>query len=288
MVSSRARALTAGLALATFAAPAPLLAAPYIIEGSDTFAMTSRTGARYRVHVHVPRRPAPPGGFPVLYLLDGDMTFASAVETAQRLARFGRDEGQSEGIVVAIGYPDGDDMLARRSFDYTPEGPPDAVAHPTGGAPAFRRFLAGDLMPRITGRYRIDTARQTLWGHSFGALFVLDTLLGEPELFRNYVATSPSLWFGARSLLGGLASLPARLAVAGPRTLHLAVGEREQDSVRARSHAMAMTHRELADRLAAVENLEVHSRVYSGESHGGTLLPGLGQAVRVAFQEARP
>ncbi|MCJ1960192.1 alpha/beta hydrolase [Novosphingobium mangrovi (ex Hu et al. 2023)] len=288
MVSFKARALAAGLALATFAAPAPLLAAPYVIAGSDTFAMTSQAGAHYRVHVQVPERPAPPGGFAVLYLLDGDMTFASAVETAQRLARFGRDEGQSEGIVVAIGYPDGDDMLARRSFDYTPEGPPDAVAHPTGGAPVFRRFLAGELMPRIASSYRIDTARQTLWGHSFGALFVLDTLLGQPELFRNYVATSPSLWFGARSLEGGLGGLPARLAVAGPRTLHLGVGEREQDSVRARSQAMAMTHRELADRLAAVANLEVHSRVYSGESHGGTLLPGLGQAVRVAFQEARP
>ncbi|WP_226636683.1 hypothetical protein [Novosphingobium profundi] len=64
MVSFKERALAAGLALATFAAPAPLLAAPYVIAGSDTFAMTSQAGAHYRVHVQCPSTPHRRAAFP--------------------------------------------------------------------------------------------------------------------------------------------------------------------------------------------------------------------------------
>jgi predicted alpha/beta superfamily hydrolase len=46
-------------------------------------------------------------------------------------------------------------------------------------------------------------------GRSLAGLFVVETLLREPELFTHYVAFDPSVWWNARALV---AAAPGLLA----------------------------------------------------------------------------
>ena len=62
-----------------------------------------------------------------------------------------------------------------------------------GGAPKFRDYLARDVIPWATKRYRTD--RKILTAASLGGLFVLDTFLERPEMFDDYIALTPSLWW---------------------------------------------------------------------------------------------
>ena len=53
--------------------------------------------------------------------------------------------------------------------------------------------------PPCPASYPIDAHRQTLFGHSLGGLFVLGVMFKHPESFKNYVASSPSIWWDKRS-----------------------------------------------------------------------------------------
>ncbi|MFK4002666.1 alpha/beta hydrolase [Qipengyuania sp. NPDC077563] len=61
------------------------------------------------------------------------------------------------------------------------------------GAPKFREFLARDVIPWATARYRTD--RKVLTAASLGGLFVVDTLLERPAMFDDYIALTPSVWW---------------------------------------------------------------------------------------------
>ena len=62
-----------------------------------------------------------------------------------------------------------------------------------GGAKRFREYLAHEVVPWATGRYR--TGRKIVTAASLGGLFVLDTFLEQPEMFDDYIALTPSLWW---------------------------------------------------------------------------------------------
>jgi predicted alpha/beta superfamily hydrolase len=62
-----------------------------------------------------------------------------------------------------------------------------------GGADKLREYLARDVVPWATHRYRTD--RKILGAASLGGLFVLDSFLERPELFDDYIAITPSLWW---------------------------------------------------------------------------------------------
>jgi len=61
------------------------------------------------------------------------------------------------------------------------------------GAEQFRRYLEADVIPWATARYR--TGRKALTSVSLGGLFVIDTFLTTPELFDDYIALTPSVWW---------------------------------------------------------------------------------------------
>ncbi len=160
----------------------------------------SREGLEYRILLSVPRGPAPAGGFPVFYVLDGDAWFSTAVEIV-RMREWSR---LTPSIVVGVGYPshaffDG----PRRNYDFTPPGSAEADLAPEeqGGADRFLAFLTDVLRPWVSQHYPIDAERQVLFGHSYGGLFVLHTLFTAPRSFNVYLAASPAIRFSNRILL---------------------------------------------------------------------------------------
>ncbi|WP_157956969.1 alpha/beta hydrolase [Salinicola aestuarinus] len=164
--------------------------------------MPAASGARdYLVQVSVPDAPPPPGGYPVLYVLDGNARFPLAVTGRDALTLRGPFDGTAPWLIVGVGYPqtrrfDGD----ARSEDYTPALPggatTDARGRPIGGARAFLDFLTRRLIPEIEHRYDVDDRRRALLGHSYGGLFALYAALTEPARFSDIIAISPSLWWG--------------------------------------------------------------------------------------------
>ncbi|MDH3683555.1 MAG: alpha/beta hydrolase-fold protein, partial [Acidimicrobiia bacterium] len=169
----------------------------------ERFALTSaETGFRYEITVEVPNRYEPEGDttYPVVVCLDAQWAFGS-VRDAFRILPLGRELPEAVVVGVAHGEHDVRQILQMRAVDFTPtrwEAPVETGVHlpadQVGRAGSFRRFLLDTAVPTVAARYRIGDDR-TLVGHSFSALFGLDTLLVEPEAFDRWVLASPSVWW---------------------------------------------------------------------------------------------
>lgn len=152
--------------------------------------------------------------FPVVYMPDGGLAedFPHVANTLDSLiAR------RAVAPVILVGIEN-----TERRRDLT--GPTavasdSAIARRVGGSAAFRRFLREELMPVIRGRYR-STDETIIVGESLAGLFVVETFLLEPDLFRRYISLSPSLWWNGGALLR---TAPERLkgTLGLPRTLYL-------------------------------------------------------------------
>jgi cytochrome c peroxidase len=179
---------------------------PVIIPDTTQHELKAKGGETYRIFLSIPKSPPPREGYPVFYLTDGNTSFPVFMAVANL-----RPPGSSPFVVVGIGYPSDNaaDHRIRRTFDLTPEvsaewlktAEPRLAGARTGGEGEFRSFIDEVVKPFVRSRARIDPDRQTLWGHSFGGLFVLNTMLKNPESFRNYLISSPSLWWNDHETL---------------------------------------------------------------------------------------
>ncbi|UOQ71231.1 alpha/beta hydrolase [Hymenobacter cellulosilyticus] len=74
------------------------------------------------------------------------------------------------------------------------------IAPKVGESAAFRQFIRQELMLQVQQRYR-TTAEKAIVGESLAGLFVVETLLLEPDLFDHYLAFDPSLWWNNEQLV---------------------------------------------------------------------------------------
>jgi len=262
--------------------------------------LDSADGQRhYRVRIATPKAAPPAAGHPVVYLLDGN---AALMELDERLLDSLSIRGDAPVLVFIA-----DDSALRidavgRSLDYTParysdgrvETDPLDPQRRTGGAAAFAQLIATAIRPQVEARVAVDRQRQTLWGHSYGGLFVLQVLLTQPQLFQHYVAVDPSLWWGdgfvvqqAQRVVDhareGLASTqPSR------RRLTLMAGEGGPPANQAkpdrpgRPRADPQAARRLVALLSSLPGLTADYQPLPGLSHGQTLGASLAPTLRDA------
>lgn len=165
----------------------------------------SADGSRhYRVWTAVPNKTAPVSGYPVLYMLDGN---AAMDRLSDELLRQLADK--SPPVIVAVGYQTNLPFdLNSRAYDYTPaaaeSGKTDTgsgrFSRKGGGSNGFRQLLETRIAAKAEQGLNIDPQRRSLWGHSYGGLFVLDSWLSS-SFFRAYYSASPSLGRGHDALL---------------------------------------------------------------------------------------
>ena len=164
------------------------------LPGALQFDFTSRiTGRPYRLTITPPVHPDSSRLYPALYVLDGTAWFATASQVATVFAATGQT---GTGYVVAIGYQTEDVMAASelRSLDLTPFQAPDPrYAKVTGGGDAFLRAIYEEVQPFVLSHFRVDPARQAIWGHSLGGMLVLRSMLRDPGRFSTYLMASPTL-----------------------------------------------------------------------------------------------
>ncbi|MEP4102476.1 alpha/beta hydrolase-fold protein [Paraglaciecola sp.] len=179
--------------------------------------------------------------YPVIYLLDGSIEedFIHIAGLVQ-FGSFSWVEMLPESIVVGISNVD-----RRRDFTFPTGNERDKKDFPTTGhSQSFIRFIETELQPYIDAKYR-TTSTKTLIGQSLGGLLATEILFKKPDLFDNYIITSPSLWWDDESLLKYTPAL-----YTSKKYVFIAVGKEGEEIER--------TARELYDKLKVLENENTH------------------------------
>lgn len=150
----------------------------------------------YKVWIAIPNGDAPQAGRAALVMLDGNAAMSKLSE-----ALLGRIAAANAPVLVAVGYQTALPFdIPARTRDYTPPGPVSGHViykeDQGGGSEAFRELLLETIVPWAESQTRINRSEMSIWGHSYGGLFVIDTLLSAPASFRHYYAVSASLGWG--------------------------------------------------------------------------------------------
>lgn len=295
-------ALAAVLSWSSVAAAqtAPAARTPVTMSFSQQVDFTAKAnGKAYRLLIATPLTPPPPGGYPVVYVLDGNAYFASVVEATRARSTLG---GEIAGaVIVGIGYPTDNlmTMLGRRFYDLTPV-PPTADERQKmegamkllgvgdieyGGADTLLDIIETEIKPLVSRTVSVDPRRSVLLGHSIGGLAVLNALFKRPSSFDAYIAISPSIWWANRDVLNAEPAFAAKLA--GGLSPHVFIGvggleqavpeplppgmTREQATQRMAEAAMVDNAVALGKKLASLKGgagYRVVYKVLDGETHG--------------------
>ncbi len=256
---------------------------------SEQWIMHSKTGhSPYKICVARPKEPAPPSGYPIIYVLDGNAFFHMFQEVIR--VQSGRPDktGITPAIIVGIGYPVEEDFPSKyRIYDFTPPSfsvnlplRPNGEPWPkTGGAEFFLNFIEEQLKPQLDSQFHLDLKRQTIFGHSLGGMFALDVLFTKTDAFQTYIVSSPSIWWNNQCILKKEQQFVSRLnknkADVG---IFFAVGSLEKDH-------MIEDVKELSKRLSNFNRtgLQVEFIEADGENHLSVVPATLSCALRFVF-----
>lgn len=285
---------------------------PVTLPRAVQFDMVSRLNGRaYRIFVAAPLLPPPPEGYAVIVTSDGNLSFPIAAQ----LAGMNALGGGKKAVVVSVGYPSENplELSLLRRRDLTPPTPlqniqpvpgwPEPTEADFGGAEDFYRFLVEELRPAIAAGWQVDPADQTLYGHSLGGLLTLHVLFAHPDSFRNFVASSPSIWWNERAILADVPAF-ARRVEAGevtPRVL-ITIGATEQEPPKALPPGMTQEDAnqriaqarmvdnaaDLGGRLAALKGAPGYEARYRGldeDDHSTSLGTSIARAISFALRD---
>jgi len=225
--------------------------------------------------------------YPVVFLLDANVYFEQVTAQVEKAT------STAPVIVVGIGYRDIRllDSLRQRDYTYPSALSADSFAV-SGGGQRFFTFLTQELIPYVDRHYKTDPGQRALLGHSLGGYFALYALLEGLQTgklaFTQYVAASPSLYYGDAYLRRQLAALPAGKEPSAAAALYLTMGERELERGDAESQATK------AEFVAFTKELLVHkrttltlnSKVYPSAGHLETALASFADGIK-AFCKPR-
>jgi hypothetical protein len=222
----------------------------------------------YRIRIAQPRIAPPAAGYPVVYLLDGNAVLMEL--NANLLARLAAQT--QPPVLVLLSYDNDLRIDANgRSYDYTPAPLQTGEMRANGGADAFLKLIESQVKPAVAAKVAIDPQRQTLWGHSYGGLFVLHTLLTQPAAFQNYVAVEPSLWWGNGFILQETQRVIERHPAISAHLWLWTGGAEKMRSAPPNSKQQPLpadAAQRLAERLATLNGLAVNFREWPGLDHG--------------------
>lgn len=246
-----------------------ILTAPNTRYTFHTLNLPRANGETQRIFVGIPHTPPPAQGYPALYALDGNALLE--LLPPQTLSQY-----RHPPVLVLIGYPTEQRFdTARRAYDYTPPNPdgkpmpdPLTAGRQNGGAPELLQFIETQLRPRIAQLAPTDSGQQTLWGHSYGGLFVLYTLFERPELFSHYIAADPSLWWHNGLMLHYAAR--ARIIPNRHLILQKSGASLPQKANPAHINLPADAAQQLAEQLRQ-RGIATEYRHYPKQTHGGLL-----------------
>ena len=181
-----------------------------IVPIHDTFKLQSNQLNEERtINVWTPKEySTTPDSLPVIYMADGGIgeDFPHIANTLEELIA-----EQKIPAVILVGI---ENTQRRRDLTgFTTVAKDKEIAPEVGGSSPFRAFIKEELFKEINKRYRTKEEK-TILGESASGLFVMETFFAEPEMFANYIAFDPSLWWNNHYLVKtAKANLDANSAV---------------------------------------------------------------------------
>ena len=236
-------------------------------QAFETEILSAGAGRTYRIQTAAIGE-MPPEGYPVLFVLDGEAFFPALFNIMQSLMNNPVTRSRAPCLIVGIGYAGGGVRdLAQRAADYTPplrSNASEDEQRQFGQADRFAEFIDSELTAFLESKYRLDKNETAVFGHSFGALFGLYSLLSHRR-FRRHWLVSPSIWWHNRRILD---FMPSENRLNGIDVcLNIGALERGSDCKRREERDMAG----LSERMAAEldrHGAAVFFREYPNANHG--------------------
>lgn len=178
-----------------------------------------------------------------------------------------------------------------RTRDFTPTNGPfqrGQESKTSGGAANFLSFIKSELAPYLKSKYTIDDM-STIIGHSTGGLFVLNTYIHQPDVFDNYLAIDPSLWWDKENLLNQSKEL---LTTAMCQNKHIYVSVANSKGIdtvsirKMKSEPTEMLKANLNFHDILLENnkhLDFTWDYFDNKDHGSLVIPSLYNGLRALF-----
>ncbi len=182
-------------------------------------------------------KPGSTDKYEVIYVTDGEW----ATDLFSFIYKFAQGENYVPPAII-VGIPNKYiDKANQRDRDFLPVHVPQPTI--SGGADNFLSFMKNELIPYIDDKYPTN-GTNSIYGHSYGGVFVLYVLLTEPQVFESYYATDPPFrwnndylikmagekldhlpsdkcfWIAGRSENQDIGRLDSLLQLKAPRNLH--------------------------------------------------------------------
>lgn len=232
----------------------PRMPEAVVLETTAVVFRAKRLAATVLIEIALPDTTDAGHASPVIFTLDGNVTFALVAATTRHLAARGEIP---PAIVVGV------DMQSLSS-------PPDAVV----------AFIANDLVPYLNAEYAIDPARLTLLGFGPQAGTVLAALFDRPTAFHGYLVASPQsitdeLFIAESDYAANHDDLPARVFF-GVEGLEI-----DPPPGAAAAAVTAMTNR---IRRRAYPNLHNETVIFAGETQASVLPAAISRGLRFLYR----
>ncbi|WCT13301.1 alpha/beta hydrolase [Mucilaginibacter jinjuensis] len=169
-----------------------------VVIGQMDSVQSKILGEKRQIGVYVPPAMYPDQRFPVLYLLDGYTNFEQLVALVFHLGIVNRTCPPM--IIVGIDNTDRTRDLTPTHSTFSLSPGPNPGAATSGGGEKFLAYIEKELMPHIDSLYP-TTPYKAFIGHSLGGLMVMNALINHPQLFNDYIAIDPSMWWDKQNLL---------------------------------------------------------------------------------------
>ncbi len=251
-------------------------------DKENTFRMYSKNVSdTFTISVNLPNdyNEQPPKKYPVVYLLDANLYFDIVATTLNKYSEVGL---LPPVILVGIGYKDFPTMDSLRNRDDTyPTAIPEYEMSVSGGADKFLSFINNELVPAMDKKYKVDTLKRVLMGHSLGGYFTtyafLQNLIEKASGFNSYIAASPSIHYNKYWLLHQLKEAPTSKNTHNKMNIYITYGGLEDAESQTDSSVMkptALTN-QLSDLLSVKQSNAVNYKadIFSNLDHMNTQLP---------------
>ncbi len=233
------------------------------------------TNQEYRLFVVTPQNydASSQETYDVVYVLDVNSEDSSQLVPFQRT--FSQAPESLDFILVGVGFSSDEEHRGLRTAHFSPSRNEEVDKEildlfpslsqsanvgnwQSGRAGEFAEVLSNEIVPYIEANYA-TSAIDTVLGASLAGLFLTDILFEQPEMFDNYVITSPSVWWNDFEIFEDNVSLD-REDIQGK--VFLSVGGLENAE-------MLESYTRLSDTLLQNEspNLKFRSQVIENQDH---------------------
>jgi hypothetical protein len=153
------------------------------------------TTSDYEIKVVLPKEYDPDKKYETVYVLDGLTSYLNYRDVAGITETKSTENTILPPVVVGIGG------VQYRGRDFTPSTVNNDEGY--GGIENYVKFIGSELIPRIEKEFAVDTTAESrlIIGHSMGGLCTGYLFTNHPDLFKNYLILSPSIWWDDGVLL---------------------------------------------------------------------------------------